>query len=84
MDHPGYLTYFTTTDVGASYFDIVSNADEGCAIVVNCQAEYDLGTLIGGGAQWGGSQSIICAMDPSTDPTAVDFTTWGSIKSLYR
>jgi len=79
-DHPGYARYVSTNDLGASYFDIVNNADEDRVSVINCQAEPDLGTVIGGGAQWGGTKTVVCGMDP----TAVETTTWGKIKGLYR
>jgi len=84
VDHPGYLTYFTATGVGDTYFNIVANADEGYARVINCQFEYDMGTQIGAGAQWGGTQTVVCPWDSSPDPTSVEETTWGRIKGLYR
>jgi hypothetical protein len=71
MDHPGYCKYISTENVGATYFDVVNNAEEGKYVVINCQLAYDV-TSIGGRAQWG------------VDPTGVDLSTWGKIKGLYR
>jgi hypothetical protein len=70
-DHPGYLKYVSTSsNLGASYFDIVDNADEGGARVINCQAALDMNTEVSGRAQWGGTQTIACAM-AGTEPLAV-------------
>jgi hypothetical protein len=78
MDHPGYCKYLCP-DVAATYFDITNNSDEGKYASINCQVAYDV-TTIGGRAQWGGTKDVTCAMDP----TAVEQTTWGKIKGLYR
>ncbi|KPJ60584.1 MAG: hypothetical protein AMJ46_06220 [Latescibacteria bacterium DG_63] len=56
----------------ATWFDIVPSADLGHYKVINCDNEYDTGTVIGGNAQWG------------SEPSTIEMTTWGRIKSLYR
>jgi hypothetical protein len=84
-DHPGYCSYYAL-GVTAAYFTIIANGDEHWIKVINCQANYDPDPIIGdppnvnGQAQWGGTQTILCG----TDPTAVEVTTWGKIKGLYR
>lgn len=81
-NHVGYLTYLNgTSAVGATYFDIVPNADLGYFKVVNCAGTYDEGTTIGGRAQWGGTKTLTCLTGGRTD---VRPTTWGGIKALYR
>jgi hypothetical protein len=77
-DHPGYCKYLCP-DLNATYFDITTNAEEANYAVINCQVSYD-NTLIGGRAQWGGTKTVTCM----TGPTAVEQTTWGKIKGLYR
>ena len=80
-DHPGYLRYFNEFEnTGATYFDIGIYHPESGIKQVNCQGDYDPDPVVGGRAQWGGTKSIVCA----NDPTAVDLTTWGKIKGLYR
>ena len=80
-EHPGYLAYFTMSSTpSATWFDIVSNEDLGHYWVLNCDKEYDINTLIGCSAQWGGPQTIICG----DARTAAGETTWGTIKGLYR
>ena len=80
-DHIGYLIYLNmSTRTGASYFDIVASADVGHHKVINCQNTYDENTVIGGGGQYGGVQTIVCY----GWPTNVEVTTWGKIKGLYR
>jgi hypothetical protein len=80
-DHPGYLRYISlSADTGATYFDIVNNADDAWIKVVNCQCGYDDGTIVGGRAQWGGSKTVNCY----SHPIAVESTTWGRIKDMYR
>ena len=80
-EHPGYLKYMATvSNVGATYFDIVANPDEGGYFVLACEnAIYD-NTSIGSRAQWGGTKSIACG----EGQTSVTETTWGKIKGLYR
>jgi len=79
QDHLGYLQYFTTSSSpAATTFGVVNNADLNLFKVINCGNQYDEGTTVVGGAQWGGTQSITCAV------TAVTPTTWGNIKSLFR
>ena len=78
FDHPGYCKYIATTNMGASFFDMVNNADDGAIKLINCQGTPDTGLEIGGRAQWGGTKSINC-YDVSVEPS-----TWGKIKALYR
>jgi hypothetical protein len=78
-DHEGYLVYLNTgSEPDAVYFNIVNSADLGHYKVVACVSHYDEGTTIGGGAQVGGSQSVVCGLMP------VQELTGGSIKALYR
>ncbi|KPJ59358.1 MAG: hypothetical protein AMJ46_11520 [Latescibacteria bacterium DG_63] len=77
--HVGYLKYLTPNTT-ATFFDIVPSADLGHYMVINCDNEYDLGTVVGGRAQWGGTQSVSC----QGDPTTVHLGTWGKIKGLFR
>ena len=80
-DHEGYLLYMNGTNVTASkILTIVASADLGHVKVINCHNEYDDGTTIGGGAQISPTQTIVC----EGSPTAVNTTTWGAIKGLYR
>jgi len=81
-DHGAYMKYMATSNTAASFFDITTNADDGILLLKNCQAidEIPPQLVIGGRAQWGGTKSVICALDP----TSVDLTTWGKIKGLYR
>jgi hypothetical protein len=81
-EHPGYSKVLANTDLGATYFDIINNADVGHHKVVNCDTEYDEGTVVAanGRAQWGGDQTVTCM----GDPTDVELTTWSKIKGLYR
>jgi len=78
LDHPGYCKYLSNTNVGATYFNIVNNADDGAIKIVNCQASLDYGVGVGGGAQWGGAKTITCYSIP------LEAGTWGKIKALYR
>jgi len=87
LDNPCYLGYYNNSDrTGATYFDIVGNADEESLPgerlsrhVINCSFEYDPNTVIGCSAQWGGDQAASClALVP------VETTTWGKIKQMYR
>ncbi|KPJ60364.1 MAG: hypothetical protein AMJ46_07285 [Latescibacteria bacterium DG_63] len=83
-DHPCYLVFFNNSALtGATYFDIVDNADgmfnDMNHNVINCNFEYDANTVIACRAQWGGDQDITCA-----EVVAVEATTWGRIKALYR
>lgn len=82
VDHEGYLVYMnlSSTNTSARYLNIVNNADLGHTRVINCHNEYDMGTVIGGGVQIGGTQTVVCG----TSPTPVNSTTWGAIKGLYR
>jgi hypothetical protein len=73
--HAGYAYWknnSTLTD--ATFFNIVPNADDGDYRVLNCDLQWDETTAIGHGAQWGGTKII----------TAIELTTWGTIKTLYR
>ena len=78
-DHEGYLAYLNTgSEPDAVYFNIVNSADLGHYKVVACVSHYDEGTTIGGGAQVGGSQTVVCRQMP------VGELTWGKLKGLYR
>jgi hypothetical protein len=79
LDHPCYVKYMSTTAMTATFFTIVANTDDGLIQLINCQLGQEI-PAVGGGAQWGGTKSIVCGLDP----TAVDLTTWGNIKGLYR
>jgi len=80
--HAGYVRWINnSTRTGATYFNIVANADEGDYRVLNCDYVWDETTALGHGAQWGGTKNITCCED---GPTAVELTTWGKIKGLYR
>ena len=79
QDHLGYLQYLNMSSrTGATALGVVNSADLGLFKVINCHNEYDENTTVVGGVQWGGAQSITCAV------TAVSATTWGGIKSLFR
>jgi hypothetical protein len=78
-DHPGYVRVGSLNATPVT-FSIVQNSQELALSVINCQGGLDVGRVVGGGAQWGGTKTIVCA----TDPTSVDLTTWGRIKGLYR
>jgi len=80
VDHEGYMIWMNLTGTTARYINIIASADLGHAKVINCHNQYDDGTTIGGGVQIGGTQTIICG----ESPTAVNTTTWGAIKGLYR
>ena len=78
-DHEGYLVYWNaSTSLDAVYFDVVPNADLNLYNVISCHSEYDEGTTIGGGAQVGGPQTVVCGQ------MSVQELTWGKIKGLYR
>jgi len=79
-DHTGYCKFLSTSNLGATFFDIVANADLLDVEVINCQANLDLGLVVAGGAQWGGPKSYQCGVSPD----AVNVTTWGKIKGLYQ
>jgi hypothetical protein len=79
--HPGYVLWNDTwgsVPTNATYFDIVNSADLLHHNISNCLNEYDP-TTIGGRAQWGADKTIQCE-----GSTAVELTTWGKIKGLYR
>jgi hypothetical protein len=83
-DHPLYLVFANNSALaGATYFDIVDSADSMKDNmnhhVINCSNEYDANTMIACRAQWGGDQDITCG-----EIVAVENTTWGRIKALYR
>ena len=78
FDHAGYCKYMASTNMGATYFDIVNNADDGAIKVINCQGNLDTGLEIAGRAQWGGTKQISCYSVP------VEPSTWGKVKALYR
>jgi hypothetical protein len=77
--HPIYCTW-QAKDSATDYFDIVASADVGHHNVINCDNQYDTGTVIGGRAQWIGPQTIICG----GDIYPVEPATWGKIKASYR
>jgi hypothetical protein len=77
--HVGYLKYLAPNTT-ATFFDIVPSADLGHNMVINCDGEYDSGTVIGGGAQWGGTKSVSC----QGGDTFIQLKTWGKIKELFR
>jgi hypothetical protein len=80
--HAGYTIWQNqSTRTGATYFDIVANADYGDYYVLDCDYVLDDTTAVGHGAQWGGTKNIACC---ENGPTAVEVTTWGKIKGLYR
>lgn len=80
-DHPCYGKWLTTNVVQTN-FTITGNLEDGNMIdLINCQGTTERPILtVSGGAQWGGTKTIVCA----TNPTAVTTTTWGAIKGLYR
>jgi len=79
-DHPCYGKWMSTSSVVASFFDITGNVNNGMITnLINCQLGTEI-PAIGGRGQWGGTQTIECPFGP----TAVDVTTWGKIKGLYR
>jgi hypothetical protein len=81
VDHEGYMIWqSTSTATTARYINIVASTDLGHNKLINCHNQYDEGTVIGGGVQIGGTQTILCG----ESPTAVNATTWGAIKGLYR
>ena len=81
VSHPGYLLYRELEESEAAvYITPGPNADVGYVYNISCDFTYDMGTVIGGGVQIGGTQTIICPQDP----TPVSATTWGKIKGLYR
>jgi hypothetical protein len=79
-DHEGYMLWLNGSGTTARYINIVASADLGHNKLINCANMYDEGTTIGGGVQIGGAQTIVCG----DSPTAVNNTTWGAIKGLYR
>lgn len=81
-DHLGYVIYLNmSTKTTDARFNVVASADVAHYKVINCANLYDNNTQIGGGAQWGPTQTIVC---PLAGPTSVELTTWGKIKGLYR
>lgn len=82
FSHTGYLSYLnlSTNMTRKVLLNIGPNADVGHNKVINCAFTYDEGTAVGGGAEIDDAQTIVCA----GDPTAVEQTTWGKIKGLYR
>lgn len=83
-NHSGYTCWFNSSSsrTGATYFDIVANADVGNYYALDCQYTWVKHTAIRGGAQWGGTKTIGCGC--VTGPTSVEATTWSEIKGLYR
>jgi len=80
IDHPCYGKWMATSSVAASFFDLTGNVNNtGQHVIINCQIGTENPT-VSGRAQWGGAQTVICG----EGPTAVDLTTWGKIKGLYR
>jgi hypothetical protein len=70
-DHPGYAKYMSTTNLGATFFNIVGNVeDENRIHVVNCQLGQEI-PVVGGGAQWGGTKTLTCAMTDDIGPGSV-------------
>jgi hypothetical protein len=81
MEHPVYCMWQAQADVNVpDIFTLVASADLGHHNVINCDNEYDVGTVLGHGAEWAPQQTLVCG----GDPTAVELTTWGAIKGLYR
>jgi len=82
LDHACYAKFMSSTNVGATYFTIIGNLEDYNIIdLINCQAITENTILtVGGGAQWGGTKTLVCA----TDPIGTETTTWGAIKALYR
>ena len=73
--HAGYTCWMNNSELpDATFFNIVANADAGDCRVLDCNGVWDEATAIGHGAQWGGTQIA----------TAVQLTTWGKVKALYR
>jgi hypothetical protein len=82
-NHSGYTLWFnSSTGTGATYFDIVPNADSGNYYAMDCEYTWSMNTVVRGRAQWGGTKTIGCGC--VTGPTSVQATTWGNIKDLYR
>jgi hypothetical protein len=80
--HAGYACWLNpSSGTGATYFDIVANADYGDYYVLDCDDVLDKTTERVHGAQWGGTKNIACC---EAGPTAVELTTWGKVKGLYR
>jgi hypothetical protein len=77
-DHEGYMIWMNLTGTVARYINIIASADLGHAKVINCHNQYDDGTVISGGIQIGGTQTLVCGAIP------VEETTWGKIKGVYR
>ena len=82
-DHACYVKYMATSSMTQTNFAIIGNIEDGNTLdLINCQAISERPILTAGhGAQWGGTKTIQCA---NFGPTAVDLTTWGAIKGLYR
>ncbi len=82
VHHTGYLVYWNAGDNTASQadFSIVPSADLGHNKVINCEFKYDENTYVGGGARVSDSKTIGCI----GDAYAVEESTWGSIKALFR
>jgi hypothetical protein len=81
QNHPAYCTWTARADVNVpDIYVIVASSDLGHHKVMNCDFEYDDNTSLGHGAEWAPTQSLVCG----ADPTAVELTTWGAIKGLYR
>jgi len=79
--HPGYVEYYNPSNrTGSTIFAIVPSADAGNNYVINCDRLPDVGTVVEGDAQWGGSQTIACF----ARPTGLALTTWGNVKTLFR
>jgi hypothetical protein len=79
QQHPVYCMWLSN-DAAGEIWTVVSSADLGHYMVINCDNEYDSGTTLGHGAEWSTNQSFACA----TGGDAVEQTSWGRIKSLYR
>lgn len=78
--HPCYLGFVNNSRcVGATYFDIVPNADLGHYKLVNCSYTYDENTTVACRAQWGGHQNTTCVV-----LVPVQATTWGRLKGMFR
>ncbi len=77
--HPVYCMWQAQADVNVpDLFMLVPSADLGHHNVINCDNQYDTGTVLGHGAEWSPAQSIVCGNSP------VEETTWGQVKALYR
>lgn len=82
-NHSGYTCWFNpSSTTGATYFNIVANADAGNYYAMDCEYNWVEHTVIRGGAQWGGAKAIACGC--VVGPTGLEASTWSNVKGLYR